>query len=100
MDALKVKWNKSAFRLFVQIVNWYSCNVGQKAAINVTQDFFNAIHHISLYPEIGMFDKKRSTSTKIYRSFLIHPKYRLIYRQTKTTIRIVDIVCNQMNPSL
>ena len=65
MDALKVKWNKSAFRLFVQIVNWYSCNVGQKAAINVTQDFFNAIHHISLHPEIGMFDKKRNTSTKI-----------------------------------
>lgn len=39
MDALKVKWNKSAFRLFVQIVNWYSCNVGQRAAVNVTQDF-------------------------------------------------------------
>ena len=100
MDALKVKWNKSAFRLFVQIVNWYSCNVGQKAAINVTQDFFNAIHHISLHPEIGKKKKKRSTSTKIYRSFLIHPKYRMIYRQTKTTIRIVYIVCNQMNPSL
>jgi hypothetical protein len=65
MDVLKVKWNKSAFRLFMQIVNWYSCNVGQKAAINVTQDFFNTIHHISLHPEIGMFDKKRSTSKNL-----------------------------------
>ena len=97
MDALKIKWNKSAFRLFLQIINWYSCNVGQKAANNVTLDFFEAIHKISLYPEIGMIDKRKSTSKRIYRSYLVHPKYRLVYSQTKTSIRIVMIVCNLQN---
>ena len=28
---------------------------------------------------------------------LLHPKYRLIYRVSKTTIRIVAIHCNLMN---
>lgn len=96
MDALKVKWNKSAFKLFVQIVNWYFCNVGHEAASNVTKDFYEVIHKLGQYPEMGMLDKRRSTSTKIYRSYLVHPKYRIIYRQMKTTIRIVEIICNQM----
>lgn len=39
---------------------------------------------------------KWNKSALIYRSYLVHPKYRIIYRQMKTTIRFVEIICNQM----
>ena len=58
---------------------------------------FETLIKVSKNPTIGMpdvrYNKKRSVQ---YRSFLSHPKYRIIYRVTKTSIRIVAIQCNLM----
>lgn len=97
MGKVIVKWNRSAFRQMVSIAAWYRENVALKAASSFVSGIYNAIEQISTYPTIGMLDRKRSNARYKYHSLLLHPKYRLIYRVTKTTIRIVAIQCNQMD---
>lgn len=97
MGKVVVKWNRSAFRQMVRIAAWYRENVALKAASSFVSGIYNAIEQISTYPTIGMLDRKRSNARYKYHSLLLHPKYRLIYRVTKTTIRIVAIQCNQMD---
>ena len=92
-----VKWNRSAFRQMVGIAAWYRENVALKAASSFVFSIHNAIEQISTYPTIGMLDRKRSKAKYEYHSLLLHPKYRLIYRVSKRTIRIVAIQCNQMD---
>ena len=81
----------------VSISTWYRENVALKAASSFISSIHKAIEQISSYPTIGMLDRKRSKARFKYHSVLLHPKYRLIYRISKTTIRIVAIQCNLMN---
>ena len=81
----------------VSISTWYRENVALKAASSFISSIHKAIEQISSYPTIGMLDRKRSNARFKYHSVLLHPKYRLIYRISKTTIRIVAIQCNLMN---
>ena len=81
----------------VSISTWYRENVALKAASSFISSIHKAIEQISSYPTIGMLDRKRSNARFKYHSVLLHPKYRLIYRISKTTIRIVAIHCNLMN---
>ena len=97
MEKHVVKWNHSAFKQMVSIAAWYKENVALKAASSFVSSIYKAIEQISTYPTIGMLDRKRSNTRFKYHSILLHPKYRLIYRVTKTTIRIVAIQCNLMN---
>lgn len=100
MEKYVVKWNRSAFRQMVSIAAWYRENVALKAASSFVSSINKAIEQISAYPTIGMLDRKRSNTRFKYHSILLHPKYRLIYRVSKTTIRIVAIHCNLMNNDL
>ena len=81
----------------ISISAWYRENVGLKAASSFISSISQAIEKISVYPTIGMLDRKRSNAKYKYHSLLLHPKYRLIYRVSKTTIRIVAFQCNLMN---
>lgn len=92
-----VRWNRSAYRQMVSIAAWYRENVALKAASSFINGIHRAVEQISSYPTIGMLDKKRSNTRFKYHSLLLHPKYRLIYRVSKNTIRIVAIQCNLMN---
>ena len=97
MEKLIVKWNRSAYLQMICISTWYKENVALKAASSFIASIHKAIEQISSYPTIGMLDRKRSNARFKYHSVLLHPKYRLIYRVSKTTIRIVAIQCNLMN---
>ena len=97
MEKHAVKWNRSAFRQMVSIAIWYRENVALKAASSFISGIYKAIEQISTCPTIGMLDRKRSNTRFKYHSLLLHPKYRLIYRVSQSTIRIVAIQCNLMN---
>lgn len=92
-----VRWNRSAYKQMVSIAVWYRENVALKAAASFINGLHEKIRYISDCPTAGMVDHKRSNSRYTYHSILLHPKYRLIYRTTKTTIRIVAIQCNLMD---
>lgn len=96
MEKLVVKWNRSAYLQMIHISAWYRENVALKAASSFVSSIYKAIEKISVYPTIGMLDRKRSNAKYTYHSILLHPKYRLIYRVSKRTVRIVAIQCNQM----
>ena len=96
MGKLVVKWNRTAYLQMVSIAVWYRENVALKAASTFVSTLHEKIRYISDCPTVGMLDQKRSNSRYVYRSILLHPKYRLIYRVTKTTIRVVAIQCNMM----
>ncbi len=97
MEEFKIKWSKKAFLQYQIIAKWYYVNVCPKAASSFVNGIFETLIKVSKNPTIGMpdvrYNKKRSVQ---YRSFLSHPKYRIIYRVTKTSIRIVAIQCNLM----
>lgn len=97
MGKYVVKWNRTAYLQMVSIAVWYRENVALKAAASFTSGLYEAIRRICDCPTMGMLEQRRSNSRYMYRSILLHPKYRLIYRVSKTTIRIVAIQCNLMN---
>lgn len=82
----------------VHIAAWYKENVNAKDSNSFILSMMHVLEQISICPIIGMIDRKNSYARFEYRCFLIHPRYRIIYRITKSTIRIVTIHCNLMNP--
>ena len=96
MENLKVKWYKRPQNRFDRIATWYSCNMGAKAAMNFSEDVRKTVVILSHSPRIGTLDERRSTAKTKYYSILIHPKYRIIYRFTKTTLYIVAIHATMM----
>lgn len=92
-----IKWNRTAYLQMIHIAAWYRENVDAKAANSFISSIKHVLEQISICPTIGMLDRKNSNVRFEYRSFPIHPKYRIVYRITKSTIRIVTIHCNLMN---
>lgn len=97
MENLKVKWYKRAQRHFDAINAWYVSNMGLKAASHFAEDTRKTTEILSHFPLIGTIDRRYSTRKESYYSFLIHPKYRIIYRFTNTTLYIVAIRATMMN---
>jgi plasmid stabilization system protein ParE len=91
MGALQIKWEKRAQTRFDDIAAWYTCNLGQKAALNFVSGIYDTLETLSYSPRIGTVDQRRSTVKTTYYTFLSHPKYRIIYRFTKTTLYVVTI---------
>lgn len=89
MENLKVKWYKRSQNQLDKIATWYSCNMGAKAAMHFTEDVSKTVKTLSHSPQIGILEERRSTDKMKYYSILVHPKYRIIYRYTKTTLYIV-----------
>ena len=88
MENLKVKWHKHSQSQFDRIATWYSCNMGAKAAMNFSEDVRRTVMLLSHSPRIGVLEKRRSTVKTKYYSILVHPKYRIVYRFSKTTVYI------------
>ena len=99
MGTLKVKWQKRALADFKEIADWYAFNMGYTAEMHFAKDIYGAVKTLSHSPPIGIFDERRSTSKTKYYSFLSHPKYRIIYRFTKTALYIVAIRATMMRRS-
>jgi plasmid stabilization system protein ParE len=96
MGALKVVWRKKAALHFEQVTAWYVHEMGSGAATKFAYGIHNTINTLSYSPQIGVIDEEFSTSKLKYYSFLSHPKYRIVYHFTKTTLYIAAIRCTMM----
>ena len=89
MGCLHVVWNKTAASQFDTIATWYMMNLGKQAATHFANDVYACVETLSRMPTIGSLDARRSDAKRNYYSFLFHPKYRLIYRFSKSRLYIV-----------
>lgn len=69
--------------------------MGHSAAVKFAKDVHDTIDSIAKMPDIGISDGYHRGKSQ-YLSVLVHPKYRLIYRCTKSTLYVVALRANQM----
>ena len=91
MGTLNIVVRKRALSTIQKVAEWYMCEVNNTAA-----QHFVVISTLSHSPFIGLLDEQYSTSKNKYYSFLLHPKYRIVYRFTKSTLYIVAIRATMM----
>ena len=91
METLRIKWHKRAQQHFEAINAWYALNMGDKAASHFAEDTRKTTEILSRFPLIGRGETHFSTGKSLYYSFLIHRKYRMIYRFDSTTLYVVAI---------
>lgn len=97
MGVRKIVWSKKATDNYVQILQWYQKERGQQFALKFYRGILDTIDTLSQMPTIGILDERRTTAKTKYYSFLSHPKYRIIYRYTKTTLYVVAIHATMRN---
>ncbi|MCD8182122.1 MAG: type II toxin-antitoxin system RelE/ParE family toxin [Bacteroides sp.] len=97
MGALNIIIRKDALSFMEKVTQWYEYKMGPKAARHFVDGIWDTINTLSYSPNIGTLDEKRSTAKTKYYSFLSHPKYRIIYRFTKTNLYIAAIHATLMN---
>lgn len=97
MGVRKIKWSDKATDSYLQILRWYQDERGDLFAQKFFKGILNTIDTLAQMPSIGTLDERRSTAKTKYYSFLSHPKYRIIYRFTKTTLYVVAIHATMMN---
>jgi len=69
-------------------------NFGKEFVCSFLKDLNSAAESVADMPSIGKLDSVCSTDKRKYYSVLIHPKYRLIYRYTASSVYFVGIRCN------
>lgn len=91
MGIRKIVWSDKATERYLQILRWYQSERGNTFALKFFEGIQNTIQTLAQMPTIGTLEQHRSTSRMKYYTFLSHPKYRIVYRFTKTTLYIVTI---------
>ena len=91
MEQLKIIWKRRALLRVSEISTWYFDTLGITAARHFLQGIDETINLLSKNPQMGVIDKRRSTSTINYYSFVAHPKYKIVYHFNSRTIYIVTI---------
>ncbi|MBR6590454.1 MAG: type II toxin-antitoxin system RelE/ParE family toxin [Bacteroidaceae bacterium] len=56
----------------------------------------DAVETLAQMPTIGRIDTRFSKGKTIYYSFVVHPKYRIVYCYTQRTLYIVAIRATMM----
>lgn len=96
MGLLRVVWAVSAKEQRISIYQWYRENLGKMAARKFNDGVKCAIQTLAAMPTIGIVEEYRSVKDISLRSFLIHPKYRIIYRFTQRTLYVIAIRATMM----
>lgn len=96
MGALKIKVNADAINSIEAVAEWYRVRMGESAAQNFVDGIYNTIDLLAKMPTIGRCELPLSTFRRKYYSFLSHPRYRVVYRYTKTMLYIVAIQATAM----
>lgn len=91
MGTLNIIVRNDALAFIEKTTEWYLSEMGTKAVQHFVDGIWNTINTLSHSPNIGMLDERRTTAKRKYYSFLSHPKYRIVYRFTKTNLYIVAI---------
>lgn len=94
MGILGIKWGNRAFSQFYQIVNWYEQECGRAFSIKFYRSVHDTLNLVAKMPTIGIVDERRSKGKRLYRSVLVNPKYRIVYRYDDKSIYVVAIHCN------
>lgn len=87
--ALKIVWTKRALARTTEVANWYVTKMGTNAAHKFVTDLEKTISCLSNSPTIGR--KENISKEYNYYSFLIHPKYRVIYRFDSENLFIIAL---------
>ena len=96
MGNRRIIWLNTALRDNVRIACWYRDRLGNKAFEHYNKGVFDAVRTLAQMPTIGREDKRFSKGKTIYYSFLVHPKYRIVYRFTQRTLYVVAIRATMM----
>lgn len=96
MGTLNIVIRKRALNTIQKVTEWYENEVNHTAAQHFVDDVYDTISTLSHSPSIGISDEQYSTKNMKYYSFLLHPKYRIVYRFTKKTLYIVAIRATMM----
>lgn len=96
MGIRKIVWSDKASDRYLQILQWHQEERGKQFASKFFKGILDTIDTLAKMPSIGVLDKHRSTSKLKYYTFLSHPKYRIVYRYTTTTLYIVAIHATMM----
>ena len=91
MRALRVVWKRQALHRVDEIATWYEENMGVVAMRHFLQGITDSVQTLVLQPRIGMIDKRRSAQRIVYHSFVVHPKYKIIYYFNSRSLYIVTI---------
>lgn len=96
MGVRTIKWKERASRRNLEILLWYRTNMGNTAAMNYFNGVMDTVDTLAQMPTIGRVDTRFSQGNIVYYSFLVHPKYRIVYRFTQRTLYIVAIRATMM----
>lgn len=96
MGTLNIVIRKRALNTIQKVTAWYESEVNHTAAQHFVDDVYDTISTLSHSPLIGILDEQYSTEKIKYYSFLLHLKYRIIYRFTKKTLYIAAIRATMM----
>lgn len=91
MGALNLVIRKRALNTICRVTEWYENEVDHKAAQHFVNDVYSTITTLTNFPLIGTIDEVYSTGKTRFYSFLLHPKYRIVYRFTKKTLYVIAI---------
>lgn len=87
-----VKWNKSAVKRNREIVEWYFREMGWAAGHKYMLSVKRAEKGIANMPTIGQKSNKEG-----YRTIVVHPRVKMLYRYTRTMVVIVSLISTRMN---
>lgn len=96
MESLKIVVLNRALNAIQNTYDWYRINLSISAANHFREGIYNTIETLSKMPSIGRKDDSYKGKQEYY-SFLSHPKYRIVYRYTDTTLYIVAIRATMMS---
>ena len=96
MESLKIVVLKRALHAIEKTSEWYQINLNLTAANHFKEGIYKTIEVLSRMPSIGIKDESMK-GNKIYYSFLAHPKYRIVYLYTHSTLYIVAIRATMMS---
>lgn len=87
-----VKWNKSAVKRSREIGEWYFRELGFVAGHKYMQSVKKAEEQIAAMPSIG-----QKCGREGYRTIVVHPRVKMLYRYTRSTVVIVALYSTRMN---
>jgi plasmid stabilization system protein ParE len=96
MGMLKVKWTTTAQKQRLSIYQWYRLNLGLKAAKKFNLGVNDSIRTLAQMPTIGRINNFPFLEDIELRSFVIHPKYQIIYQYTDKELRVIAIRATMM----
>lgn len=94
------QWTKRAESEFYKTIDYIRDNFGNKAAVSFLEDVNKWVEWIVENPTISPQEPMLSDCKTIYRSRVVGKHSKLVYRNTSTTVYIVDIWDMRRNPAL